>query len=519
MTGAEILMKTAAHAGIDVCFANFGTTELHLVRALDAEPAIRPVAGLFEGVCTGAADGYGRMRDKPAMTLLHLGLGLSNGLANLHNARRASTPVFNVVGEHATWHRSSDAPEIMDLERLAGSVSDWIRTSPSVDALAADVLEAVGAAMTGKIATLMVPQDCQWSERSDEAMLVPIGNPERVDVEAVEQAARMLRSNEKAVLLLGSRALRSNGLLAAQRIKAVTGCDIVSEVLPARMDRGPGLPFIRRMPYFPEDAAAFLSGYRAVIAVGTNEPVAFFAYQGGRSRLLTDEHQFYALGQGCRDPAKVLESLADALGAPQEADAATLPGGHSESPSLPKGRLDAEKACRVLAAVQPEGAIIVDESVTSGGAYYQLAATAPLHSWLTLTGGAIGFGMPAATGAAIACPDRPVINFEADGSALYTVQALWTQARESLNVTTLICSNRSYGILRYEMARAGQVPMGPASMQLTDIGTPPLDWVQLSRGFGVAAVSVATAEEMASELTRALAEPGPHLIELMLYER
>jgi acetolactate synthase I/II/III large subunit len=517
MTGAEILMKTAAHAGIDVCFANFGTTELHLVHALDAEPNIRPVAGLFEGVCTGAADGYGRMRDKPAMTLLHLGLGLSNGLANLHNARRAGTPIFNVVGEHATWHRLSDAPEIMDLERLAGSVSDWMRTSASVDAVAGDVLEAVGAAMTGKIATLMVPQDCQWAERSDGSILVPMGKMEQVDKEAVEHAARILRSDAKAVLLLGSRALRSRGLHAAQRISAATGCDVVSEVLPARMDRGLGLPFIARMPYFPEDAAAFLSGYQVVIAVGTSEPVAFFAYQGGRSRLLTDEHQFYPLGQGSRDLEKVLESLAAALGAPPEVDVAAPPDGHSERSSLPTGPLDAEKACRVLAAIQPEGAIIVDESVTSGGAYYPLAATAPPHSWLTLTGGAIGFGMPAATGAAIACPDRPVINFQADGSALYTVQALWTQARESLNVTTLICSNRSYGILRFEMVRAGQVPLGPASMRLTDIGTPPLDWVQLSRGFGVPAVSVATAEEMASALTRALAEPGPHLIELMLY--
>ncbi len=516
MNGAEILIKTALNAGIEVCFTNPGTTELPLVAAFDSIPGIRPVLGLFEGCCTGAADGYGRMADKPAMTLLHLGPGLAYGIANLHNARRAHTPVFNVIGEHATWHRPVDPPLAMDVEELADTVSGWQCSSASVASLSRDTADAIAAAQKGQVATLIVPNDSQWSQVSDETIFQPAISPADIDKDTIALAAKCLKQKQNSAIILGGRALRRRSLLAAARIQFATGCDLLSETSPARMDRGIGFPLIKRIPYFPAKATGLLSQYQAVVLVGTREPVVFFGYQGGKSKLLTEDQQITPIKAGQPFLPEALESLADALEAPIRLNSKTRDSESLQRPDLPEGGLDATKACIVLAALQPENAVIVDESITSGGAYYVLAAKAPPFSWLTLTGGAIGQGMPCAVGAAIACPDRPVINLQADGSAMYCVQALWMQARESLNITTLICANRRYEILKLELARAGNASPGPMAQSLYDLAAPTLDWVRLSRGMGVPAVSVDTAEELAKELKAALNEPGPHLIEMII---
>jgi acetolactate synthase I/II/III large subunit len=517
MNGAELLVKTAIAAGIEVCFANVGTTEITLVAALGAVPGIRSVPTLFEGVCTGAADGYGRMLDKPAMTLLHLGLGLANGVANLHNAKRAGTPVFNVVGQHATWHLAWDSAEVTDIEGLAAPVSGWLRTSATADAVSRDTADAVTAALQGQVAVLIMPQDCQWGEVADQTVINPDFSFNPVDENSVKEAAELLRKGPTALLFLGGRALRRRGLFTAARIKAATGCDILTETLFARMEKGAGIPAVDRLPYFPEAAVARLSAYQNVVFAGAGEPIATFGYKGGRSQLLSiDDKRVCTLTGDNQDPEEVLDCLADLLDGSKPGIAVT---GLEKSPAkleLPKGRLTVDAACWTLAALQPEGAIIVDESVTSGGPYHGLSVSSPPHTVLALTGGAIGQGMPCATGAAIACPDRPVINFQADGSAMFTLQSLWTQAREGLDVTTLICSNRSYDILKIELARAGYVPLSETAEALTDLGSPPLDWVKLSRGMGVPAVSVASAEDLAKELAQALREPGPHLIEMVL---
>jgi acetolactate synthase I/II/III large subunit len=516
MNGAEIVVKTALAAGVEICFSNPGTTEIPLVTALDSVPGIRAVLSLFEGVCTGAADGYGRMLDKPAMTLLHLGPGLSNGLANLHNAKRAHTPVFNVIGEHASWHRAADAPLTMDIEALARTVSKWQRTCSSTATLSKDTADAVAAAMRGQVSTLIVPQDYQWTECDDHRISLPQFSFDTVDQDLIDRAAALLRTHEKALLFLGGKALRKRGLQAAARIKAATGCDVLTEMLFARMERGAGIPSVDRLPYFPEHAVAALSKYRLVVLAGIEEPVAFFGYKDMPSRLLTADQQAVRIDGEIQDLLEVLESLADALGAPRKLALETNSHAASSKPDLPSGPLTREKVCMVLAGLQPEGAIIVEEAVTTGGSYYPLTATAPPHSLLTLTGGSIGQGMPCATGAAIACPDRAVVNFQADGSAMYTVQSLWTQERESLNVTTLICSNRSYDILRLELMRSGQTSPGKNTFSLTDLADPVIDWVKISQGMGVPAVSVNTAERLAKELRVALADPGPHLIEMVL---
>lgn len=516
MNGAEIMVKTALAAGIEICFSNPGTTELPLVAALDSMPGMRAVLGLFEGVCTGAADGYGRMSDKPAMILLHLGPGLSNGLANLHNAKRAQTPLFNVIGEHASWHRASDAPLTMDIEALARTVSGWQRTCESTDTLSRNTADAIAAAMKGQISTLIAPNDRQWTECNDESISVARLPVEEIDKVSIDEAAKLLRAHGKALLLLGGRALRKAGLQAAARIRAAAGCDLLSERVFARMERGRGVPPVSRVPYFPERAVAALSKYELVVMAGAKEPVAFFAYKDTPSRLLSENQRTFRIGRENQNLPEVLECLADALATPRSSALETDSYGKTGNADLPSGSLTADKASMVLAMLQPEDAIIVDESITTAAAYYPLTAAAAPHSLLTLTGGSIGWGMPCAVGAALACPDRPVINFQADGSGMYTFQALWTQARESLDVTTLICSNRRYDILRLELARSGCVPPGKNALSLTDLSNPTVDWVKISEGMGVPAVSVDTAEQLAKELLGALAEPGLHLIEMIL---
>lgn len=516
MNGAEYLIKTVAHAGIEVCFANAGTTEIPIVNALDTACGIRAILCLFEGGCSGAADGYARMKDKPAMNLLHLGPGFANGIANFHNARRAGSPIFNVIGDHATWHRPNDPLLNMDLESLVGTVSGWQRNNKSPENISRDVAEGISAAYAGQIASLIVPSDHQWAQPAATQIFSAGFTFDPVKQTEIEAAAQLLRTNSRTALVLGGRALHQAGLRQAARICAAAGCDLLTDVFPARIERGAGYPIVKKIPYFPEQATAMLAAYETFVFAGAREPVAFFGYEGLPGILLAADQKRVHIGDGNQDEAAALEHLADALGAPVALppDAPFIASFRRQE--LPEGALTVENVCLALAALQPENAVIIDESLTSGFAYYNLAATAPPHTLLYLTGGAIGQGIPSATGAAVACPDRPVINFQADGSALYTLQALWTQARENLNVTTLICSNRSYKIIRTELERAGCSTAGPAAEKLIDLNRPDINWVQLSQGFGVPATAAVTVAEFAAAFHRAMVEPGPHLIELVL---
>lgn len=516
MNGADLLVKTAIALGVKVCFANPGTTEMPIVIALDLNPGIKAILGLFEGVCTGAADGYGRMLDKPAMTLLHLGPGFANGIANLHNARRAKSPVLNLIGEHALWHRDADPPLAMDIEGLAKTVSGWWRMSRSGQNLAVDFANALAAARLGQVATLIVPNDCQLAECEKQRVNPPDISYDPIDSNSIEAAAARLRKCPKVALMLGGRALRNPGLDAAARVKKSIGCDLFAPTLPGYMDHGVGLPPVERIPYFPEQATAVLSRYEVVLLAGVREPVTFFGYPGVRSRILSEEQERITLCTDRQNVVEALGQLADALGAPTHLTSEYNHFARPNRPAVPSGELTAEKTCLTLAALQPEHAIIIDEAVTTRSSYLPLSAGLPPHSILTVAGGSIGYGIPCATGAAIACPDRPVIDLQADGSALYTVQALWTQAREGLNVTTLICSNRSYRILQLEINRTGVASHGSNARALTELANPAIDWVKIAQGFGVTGTTVSRAEDLAQELGRALAEPGPHLIEMRL---
>jgi acetolactate synthase I/II/III large subunit len=513
VNGAQALINTLVDGGVDVCFANPGTSEMHFVAALDAVPGMRGVLTLFEGVATGAADGYARMADRPAAVLLHLGPGLGNGLANLHNARRARVPMVVVVGDHATYHKKYDAPLESDIDALAGSVSGWVRRTADTADIAADAAAAIVETRAGRrISTLILPADVSWTEGAQAAELVsPPRTQVGVDTDAVELAAKVLRSNEPTVILIGGDATRGAGLTAAARIAAATGARRYCETFPTRLERGAGVPAVDRIGYFAEAAAGQLEGAKHLVLAGAASPVSFFAYPGRPSDLVPDGCEVHVLAEH-PGAADALVALADEV-APGTAAAVMPPS----RPQLPTGALTSVAAADVVGALMPERAIVVDESNTSGLPLAAATAGAPAHDWLTLTGGAIGFGIPAAVGAAVAAPDRPVLCLESDGSAMYTISGLWTQARENLDVTTVIYNNGAYDILRIELQRVGaERAPGPKARKLLDLTCPAMDFVQLAQGMGVPARRVTSTEQFADALRAAFAEPGPHLIDAVV---
>ncbi|HTW90041.1 MAG TPA: acetolactate synthase large subunit [Candidatus Binataceae bacterium] len=513
MTGAESLVRTAGACGVRVCFANPGTTEMSLVAALDSSDRIRPVLALFEGVCSGAADGYARMSDAPAMTLLHLGPGFANSIANFHNARRARSAVFSVIGDHASWHLKHDAPLTSDIVSLARPVSGWVRAASSSRTLARDTAEAIAAAghYPGRVATLIVPADCQWDPADLPATPIPVAPLPAVPDDVVRHAAELMRRDLPKVLFLGGQGLRARSLAAAARIAEKTGCTLMCETFPARMERGAGYPALVRLPYFPEQALETLAPFKTMVIAGAPRPVAFFGYPNSPSVLIPDSCEAAILAEPEHDVAAALEALADQLDASARAK---IPA--AERPAKPSGPLIAPNIGAALGALIPDNAIVMDEGATTGFSAYVTSAGARPHTYLALTGGAIGQGLPCATGAAVASPGRKVIALQADGGGMYTLQALWTNARESLDITTVICNNRSYRILQVELSRAGITEPGRKARSLTMLDNPEISWVDMARGMGVPGVRVSTAEELVRELERALPERGPNLIEMMM---
>lgn len=514
MNGAQAMIRTLVDAGVTTCFTNPGTSEMHFVAALDTVPEMRGVLGLFEGVATGAADGYARMTGVPACTLLHLGPGLGNGLANLHNARRAHSPVVNIVGDHATYHARFDAPLASDIETAARNVSGWIGRPERVEDLCRFTAEAVveATAPPGQVATLILPADVSWSDGATPAKALPERQRATVGGEVIEQVVKVLRSGEPAALLLGGSVMRKASLLAASRIAAGTGARLLAETFVPRTERGAGIPAIERIAYFAEMTQPQLAGLRHLILVDAVSPATFFAYPGKPSDLVPEGCEVHVLATGRDDAAGALAAVADAVGA--DATVTDAP-----QPERPSGPLTGPALAAAIAATLPDGVIVCDESNTNSVHMSTATAGCAPHDWLQLTGGAIGLGLPMATGAAVACPDRPVLALEADGSAMYTIQALWTHARYELDVTTVIMNNGSYAILNIELARTGAGEGGPKARDLLDLTRPDLDFVRLAEGMGVPAVAVTTAEEAVAALERAYAEPGPHLIDARLVRR
>ena len=511
MNGAESLVRTLVEGGVDVCFANPGTSEMHFVAALDRVEGMRCVLGLFEGVVTGAADGYFRMKGTPASTLLHLGPGLANGLANLHNAKKANSGIVNIVGQHAVYHIAYNAPLTSDIEGLARPMSAWVRTSPDAKSVAGDGAAAIAAARSAQIATLILPADTAWNEADGIAEVPQESQRASYSSQAVDNAAKVLHGPETLLLLTGS-ALTEHGLALAAQISGKTGCKVLGQTYNPRMARGRGRFSIDRIPYVIEQALPILKDFKHIVLVEANDPVAFFAYPNKPSLLKPEGCEVHRMTSGGENSLAALEALAGALGArPSDAKPQAL-----VELAKPTGALTHASIAQAIAMAIPENAIVVDESITTGRGFFPPTAAAAPHDWLQNMGGSIGFSTPVATGAAVACPDRKVICMVGDGSAMYTLQSLWTQAREGLNVTTIVFANRIYQILRGEFDGVGAGEPGQRAMDMLKLDRPNLDFVALAKGMGVPGRAVSNVDDFVKALAEGVAEKGPRLIEVQM---
>jgi acetolactate synthase I/II/III large subunit len=516
MNGAEALVKTLAASGIDMCFANPGTSEMQMVAALGAQDKVRPVLGLFEGVVTGAADGYFRVKGTPAATLLHLGPGLANGLSNLHNAKRARSAIVNIIGDHALYHRALDAPLTSDIETVAKPFSKWVRTTESVQTASEDLVAAIRMSQSGVPGpvSLILPADIAWTEGApaSKAALMPARpKPDAARVTAI--AKRLAAAGSKGMLLMGGFSVTKRGLDAAGRIRAKTGARLVTDFFVNKSAFGAGTVGVVRMPYFGEQAIEVLKGLDELVLVESKPPVSFFAYPDKPSSLADPVTAIHQLATGEEDGVAALEALADELGAPATPADIIKPG----VPEMPAaGPLTADAAGKIIARTLPENAIVVNEAITSGFFLLIYLAGAARHDIFDQMGGSLGYGMPAAVGAALAAPDRKVVCPVGDGSAMYTIQALWTMAREKLDVLNIVYANRSYGILNFEMMRVGAQNPGPRALSMLEIGNPTLNFVDIAHGQGVEAARATTAGEFHDLCARAMRTKGPFLIEAVI---
>ncbi|MEM1345069.1 MAG: acetolactate synthase large subunit [Pseudomonadota bacterium] len=513
LTGAEALVRTLADCGVEVCFANPGTSEMQFVDALGRTGLLRCVLGLFEGVATGAADGYARMAGKPAATLLHLGPGLANAGANIHNARKARTPMVNLVGDHASRHLAYDAPLTSDIAALAKPLSDWVRTAGSAATIASDGAAAVAEAMAwpGRIATLIAPGEAGWDQGATLADPLASRGPRALGEADLQAAVTALQAPGQTVLFVGGPALASADTLALLAgLAAKTGAEVLAPTSNPRIERGRGRAAIERLPYAIDLALERLSHIERAILIGVDQPVGFFAYPGKPSLMLPEGAEVLTLAAPDQDGREAVTVLAERLGVTP-----LIPADAPEPEAPAPGELTPETLATAVAAALPEHAIVIDEGITAGRAVWPATAGCPPHTWLALTGGAIGIGPPLALGAAVACPERPVVAIQADGSAMYTIQALWSQAREGANVTTVVLANRRYDILRHELFKVGANP-GPQALSLLDIGNPALDFVALARAQGVEASRVTCPAALAHAIAASVRKPGPQLIEAVL---
>ena len=515
MNGAESLVHTLIESGIEVCFSNPGTSEMHFVAALDKVAGMRCVLGLFEGVVTGAADGYYRMKDKPAATLLHLGPGLGNGIANLHNARKAKSGIVNIVGDHATYHVEYDAPLTADVEGIAAPVSSWIKTSPSAKDVASDGAQAVAAAITypGQVATLILPANTAWDTSNGPAHKIAAPDTPKAPTDRIETIASILKGSEPAAIVITGYALREKSLETASRIAETTGVHLYGQTSNARLERGIGRVPLKTIPYPVDAAVDVLRPYKHIVSLSARPPVAFFAYPDKPSTLYPPDCEKHVLAYEHEDCVAALEELADILNANgatpviQNAPVATLPS---------SGLLNPKNIAATVAHLLPENAIVIDESITCAPAFFTQTSTAAPHDWLQICGGSIGAGFPLATGAAVACPERKVIALQADGSGMYTLQALWTQSRENLDITTILLSNSAYAILKHELENVGALSgtqAGNVALDMMELNRPELDWVALAKGMGVEAGRATDVASLSTEIKKGLQSQGPYLIE------
>lgn len=515
MNGAEVIFETLARSGLEVVFTNPGTSEMQLVAALDTVTAVRPVLGLFEGVCTGAADGYSRACGKTAATLLHLGPGLANGLANVHNAKKAGSAVVNIIGDHATYHLELDAPLTSDIAAVARPMSHHVESLVGPEDIATGSAAAMAASQAngGQVSTLIVPADLAWSTAQVDPVTATLTAPSQADGD-IGPAVEALRDHpERTMLFLGGRgALRDDVIALAGKIQAQTGCRLGVPTFNGNVPRGQGRAALEGTPYFAELAVNFFDSIDTLVLIGAKPPVAFFAYPDKPSILTRPDCHLVTLAAPGAPCVDMMTALVDGVGADQAAPRTPVPHDFGK----PSGPITTETFAAAIARHIPENALISDEAISFSMNLPQMTLASAPHGWMSCTGGAIGQGLPVAIGAAIGAPDSKVMAITGDGSAMYTIQSLWTMARENLDVIVVVVNNAAYNILQFEMLRTGANSISERAQTMLGLGDPRLDFCAMATGMGVPAVRVDTAEALDDALARAAKEPGPQLIEAMV---
>lgn len=517
VNGAEALVATLEACGVTACFANPGTTELEIVAALDRSAGIRSVPVLFEGVAVGAADGFGRMSGIPGAALLHTGAGFPNGLSAVLNAAKASSPSIAIVGDHPLAIREWNhvIASGVDIERVAAPYAKWVRRSrlTTVGQDAADAFAAACSAPGGP-ATLVVPSDVAWSAGAEPGRPSAAQKPSPVSAEAVLQAAYALRlPGEAALVLHGEATVDPAALRAAADIAATTGCRVMARA--SRIVRGPDFLPVEFLPYSPMLAIEALKGIRHLVLVGAHPPIMPWTYPDRSAPMMADpECRIWTLARPEENVVDALTTLAAEIGGDRSRAAPQPAPGMAPVPA--SGTVTPDALAQSIAALIPENAIVIDESVTTGRSFYQVSAASRPHDWLRNLGGALGYGQPVAIGSAIACPDRKVIVLQGDGAAMYTPQSLWTIAHEGLNVLVVIFANRSYEVLRVDMRLRHQNVDGAVNHALTDLGTPAIDWAGLARSLGIRSARLDSMQAFNEAFAREAQTAEPALLEVIV---
>ena len=513
--GSQALFKTLLDSGIDVCFANPGTSEMQLVYEMGTTDGFRPVLCLQENVVTGAADGYYRIVGKPAFAMLHLGVGVANGLCSMHNARKAGSGMVALCGAGADYHHHDvEITFLRPIADLATPVADWVRTSKSADDLAVAGSEAVQVARTGKVATLITPANHHWELTPIEVKAQEPTSPPAVSDETIDKAVELLKNGKSTAVMLGGLAV-AEGQEIAGKIAVASGAKLLCETMCAKLPRGAGSVVVTQIPYIPEMARTVLAEFEQVIMVGGRRPMASLAYEGASLSKVPESCEMHYLVTDELDVLGALDSLCAKLGAGDITDVDRYEA--AADTADPTGELSPEAVAQCLTMLIPENAIVSDESATMGMQMFSMTQNAKPHDWLmSPNGGGIGHGLPVALGAAVAGNGRKVLALQADGCGMYTPQALWSIARENLNVTIVILKNDRYGILEVELARVRESAANDKMMSMLEIDKPSIDWVQIAGGMGIPATSATTAEEFYQQLSEAMAHKGPRLVEAVV---
>lgn len=510
MNGSECLVGTLINHGVDLLFTNPGTSEVGLLAEIGTSEQIRAVPVLFEGIAAGAADGYFRMTGCPAATMLHVGPGLANAWSALHNAAKARSGVVNIVGQLSEAHLEYESPLKSDLLALATSVSDVVRYPLSSARVGIDAHAAADAAKRGKVATLVMANDVGWSDGAE--LATPPGAQNTDAHGALDPAAMTaLKQGPRTLFLLGGLALDVGAQRDAAAIASATGCSVMIEWANARCERGGDLPSWARIPYPVDEAVRTLAAYDTIVLCGAAEPIAFFNYRNSPSRLAAPSARVIDLHAEGADVRLALGAARRALASdparPCHPPASRYTYGAPKSP---------DPVSAAIAAALPEDAIIVNEAITSASDLFAASAAAPRHTWLDNLGGSIGFALPAAIGAAIGAPGRRVIALCGDGSTMYSLQGLWTMARENLDITVLVFANRAYKILINELVQASDAHLNDRTFSLLQLDNPAIGWAKLSGSLGVDATRVHSFDQLKAALTLALDTQGPRLIEVVI---